>query len=122
MNGFDSFGHYLRAALIVNQCSTYAIAPTTGCSSNFRRATSSSASAAATGRRATRCWTGPRACSRASTRATRRRPSRSRRRRPAAKRVKQGTAAAAAPADSGLGASEPASEPLLDYLFGGDER
>ena len=24
INGFDSFGHYLRAGLIVNQCSTYA--------------------------------------------------------------------------------------------------
>ena len=74
------------------------------------------------GSRATRCSTGPRACSRASTRATRRRPSRSRRPGPPRKRVKQGTAAAAAPADGGLGASEPASEPLLDYLFGGDER
>ena len=42
--------------------------------------------------------------------------------RPAAKRVKQGTAAAAAPGASGLGAAEQASEPLLDYLFGGEER
>ena len=28
VNGFDSFGHYLRAGLIVNQCSTYAVDPT----------------------------------------------------------------------------------------------
>ena len=35
VNGFDSFGHYLRAGLIVNQCSSYAIRPTTGCSANF---------------------------------------------------------------------------------------
>ena len=27
INGFDSFGHYLRAGLIVNQCATYAITP-----------------------------------------------------------------------------------------------
>ena len=26
INGFDSFGHYLRAGLIVNQCANYAIA------------------------------------------------------------------------------------------------
>ncbi len=42
VNGFDSFGHYLRAGLIVNQCSTYAVQPTTGCSANFRRASTSS--------------------------------------------------------------------------------
>ena len=35
INGFDSFGHYLRAALIVNSCSTYAVTPVSGCSSNF---------------------------------------------------------------------------------------
>jgi phospholipid/cholesterol/gamma-HCH transport system substrate-binding protein len=44
INGFDSFGHYLRAALIVNQCSNYAIEPQFGCSANF-----SSGSAAAAG-------------------------------------------------------------------------
>jgi phospholipid/cholesterol/gamma-HCH transport system substrate-binding protein len=35
INGFDSLGHYLRAALIVNQCVTYAVLPVAGCSSNF---------------------------------------------------------------------------------------
>ena len=35
INGFDSFGHYLRAGLIVNQCSTYAVNPTPGCTANF---------------------------------------------------------------------------------------
>jgi phospholipid/cholesterol/gamma-HCH transport system substrate-binding protein len=44
INGFDSFGHYLRAALIVNQCSNYAIERQFGCSANF-----SSGSAAAAG-------------------------------------------------------------------------
>ena len=37
INGFDSFGHYLRAGLLVNQCSTYAIQPRFGCSANFSR-------------------------------------------------------------------------------------
>jgi virulence factor Mce-like protein len=35
VNGFDSIGHYLRAGLIVNLCSSYAVAPVTGCSANF---------------------------------------------------------------------------------------
>ena len=35
INGYDSFGHYLRAALIVNTCATYATTPVPGCSSNF---------------------------------------------------------------------------------------
>ncbi len=47
VNGFDSFGHYLRAGLIVNQCTTYATAPTGGCSANFRAATASSTRAPA---------------------------------------------------------------------------
>jgi phospholipid/cholesterol/gamma-HCH transport system substrate-binding protein len=47
VNGFDSFGHYLRAGLIVNQCSNYATEPTTGCSANFRQASASRQTAAA---------------------------------------------------------------------------
>jgi phospholipid/cholesterol/gamma-HCH transport system substrate-binding protein len=47
VNGFDSFGHYLRAGLIVNQCTTYAVEPTTGCSANFRRASASASVAGA---------------------------------------------------------------------------
>ena len=35
VNGFDSIGHYLRAGLIVNLCSTYATSPAPGCSANF---------------------------------------------------------------------------------------
>ena len=46
INGFDSFGHYLRAGLIVNQCSSYAIDPTPGCSANFEQAGAASASSA----------------------------------------------------------------------------
>jgi phospholipid/cholesterol/gamma-HCH transport system substrate-binding protein len=47
VNGFDSFGHYLRAGLIVNQCTTYAVDPTTGCSAKFRTASASASAAGA---------------------------------------------------------------------------
>jgi ABC-type transporter Mla subunit MlaD len=47
INGFDSFGHYLRAGLIVNQCANYATQPTFGCSANFQRAAGSSSAQAA---------------------------------------------------------------------------
>ena len=45
VNGFDAFGHYLRAALVVNTCSTYAVTPQPGCSANFTGGSSASASA-----------------------------------------------------------------------------
>ena len=35
VNGFDSLGHYLRAILVVNLCSTYATQRDPGCSANF---------------------------------------------------------------------------------------
>ncbi|HEX2016019.1 MAG TPA: MlaD family protein [Solirubrobacteraceae bacterium] len=38
INGFDSFGHYLRAALIVNTCSTYVTVNDPTCSANFQKA------------------------------------------------------------------------------------
>jgi ABC-type transporter Mla subunit MlaD len=51
INGFDSLGHYLRAGLIVNQCSVYAVNPTPGCSAKFPGATATAASAGADGPR-----------------------------------------------------------------------
>jgi phospholipid/cholesterol/gamma-HCH transport system substrate-binding protein len=44
VNGYDSFGHYLRARLILNTCSRYYTTPVDGCSSRF-----ASSSAQATG-------------------------------------------------------------------------
>jgi ABC-type transporter Mla subunit MlaD len=44
VNGFDAFGHYLRAALVVNTCSTYSIDPAPGCSANFSSAGASASS------------------------------------------------------------------------------
>jgi phospholipid/cholesterol/gamma-HCH transport system substrate-binding protein len=35
INGFDTIGRFLRAGLIVNTCSTYAIQPVGGCTANF---------------------------------------------------------------------------------------
>jgi ABC-type transporter Mla subunit MlaD len=49
INGFDQFGHYLRAQLIVNLCSTYATANDVSCTANF---TSESARASAASRSA----------------------------------------------------------------------
>jgi phospholipid/cholesterol/gamma-HCH transport system substrate-binding protein len=51
INGFDSFGHYLRAGLIVNQCSNYAITASFGCSANFSSSAGASAASAASGKR-----------------------------------------------------------------------
>jgi ABC-type transporter Mla subunit MlaD len=47
INGFDAFGHYLRAGLIVNTCSTYSIRPIPGCSANFAPAQASASAATA---------------------------------------------------------------------------
>ena len=44
-NGFDALGHYLRAGLIVNQCTSYATRPVPGCTANFRPVGTSSAAA-----------------------------------------------------------------------------
>jgi hypothetical protein len=44
INGFDSIGHYLRAGLIVNLCSSYGTQSTAGCPANFTTTSSSSAS------------------------------------------------------------------------------
>jgi phospholipid/cholesterol/gamma-HCH transport system substrate-binding protein len=56
INGFDSVGHYLRAGLIVNACSQYAISSSPDCSANFQdqgsdagSVASASAAAAKTG-------------------------------------------------------------------------
>jgi virulence factor Mce-like protein len=40
-NGFDEVGHYLRAGLVTNLCSTYAIANFATCSANFTAGASS---------------------------------------------------------------------------------
>ena len=49
INGFDSISHYLRAALLVNTCTTYAIRPTAGCSANFTQTKAITSSTAGSG-------------------------------------------------------------------------
>ena len=46
INGFDSIGHYLRAGLLVNACTQYALTPSPDCTANFQQqATATGASA-----------------------------------------------------------------------------
>ena len=47
INGYDTLGHYLRAGLIVNTCTTYTATPQPGCSARFRQRDSSAARASA---------------------------------------------------------------------------
>ena len=47
INGFDSVGHYLRAGLLVNACSVYAITSSPDCSANFQDQGTDSGSASA---------------------------------------------------------------------------
>ena len=46
INGFDRFGHYLRARLILNTCSRYYTAPVDGCSARFASASAAQATSA----------------------------------------------------------------------------
>lgn len=48
INGYDATGHYLRAGLLVNQCTTYAVRPVAGCTANYPQTTASSSSVKAT--------------------------------------------------------------------------
>jgi phospholipid/cholesterol/gamma-HCH transport system substrate-binding protein len=133
INGFDSFGHYLRAGLIVNQCANYAIQPAFGCSANYpRAASSSSAQAASTG--------APRDEAVLRTAATLakalglpapegaepEKKVRRKRERRSADQVQQAPVAEATPAPTPAPDAPPAedqqsrTETLLDYLFGGD--
>ena len=168
VNGFDSFGHYLRAGLIVNQCSTYAVRRRRAARRTSAARRREHGGAAASPCRATPCSPGPRACCRGSIPTRRRsapqgrprrravqrrsaargkRPRRRPARRHAASRRRPGAgrpagahrdaappqpqapaatpqpAAPAPTATPGTGrrrAGDPV-EPLLDYLFGGDE-
>jgi len=107
LNGFDSFGHYLRAGLIVNQCSTYAVDPVGGCSSNFRsQASATVAGAGSMPRDPVLAWTAR------ALRGIVSEPPPSAPRRTVAARSPARDAAPVAAADAG--------DPLLDYLFGGE--
>ena len=140
INGFDTFGHYLRAGLIVNQCSSYAVSPTPGCTANFAPATATAASAGADGPRDPVLAATAEAIRRAMAGETRAapqlqatptpQPKRERKAAPSATPdatpVPSATAApqaTAVPAPSPRRRRRPATgdEPLLDYLFGKDD-
>src|SRR6478735_7106674 len=45
VNGYDSYGHYLRAQLIVNTCTTYRVQNDPSCTANFQKSSARAASA-----------------------------------------------------------------------------
>ncbi len=129
-NGFDEFGHYLRANLLVNTCSTYTTTPIEGCSANF---TSTATATAASGKprdpvlaRTAEVLRGADPASVLDAEGRRRVREETER---LTRSVAQGGAAARKPPAPAPSASAPAAPPatsgdtdaaLLDYLFGGD--
>jgi phospholipid/cholesterol/gamma-HCH transport system substrate-binding protein len=141
VNGFDSIGHYLRAGLIVNQCSSYAINPTPGCSANFVSTGASATAASAGGPRDNVLLATAEALRRALAGEPAKKPSKKARRRaarrqsvvdsiptPEAAPKLQATptpAASATPAPATAATPVPTptaspDDPLLDFLFGKD--
>ena len=143
VNGFDSFGHYLRAGLIVNQCSTYAISPTPGCTANFAPASATAAAASgpqgprdqtliATAEAIRRAMAGRSGTKAPRLQATPTPTPQRERSAPAAKSTPEPAATAApqatatptpAPAASATPAPAPShgsDDPVLDFLFGKD--
>jgi phospholipid/cholesterol/gamma-HCH transport system substrate-binding protein len=125
INGFDSFGHYLRAGLIVNQCSNYATQPVFGCSANFSQASATSAvdAAASSGdptlERAALALAGEPPAKHDETKNASRRAGTD-----APTTAGAQPEATASPQATPAPATTPApskSDTLLDYLFGGDQ-
>jgi phospholipid/cholesterol/gamma-HCH transport system substrate-binding protein len=130
INGFDSFGHYLRAGLIVNQCSNYAIQAVFGCSANFSRASATSAVAAArasgdpTLERTALALSGkPDTAAKPHKKKTHAKQERAKRHRRGRKDAPAATIQPKPTAAPGPAATPEQSktDTLLDYLFGGDE-
>jgi phospholipid/cholesterol/gamma-HCH transport system substrate-binding protein len=130
INGFDSFGHYLRAGLIVNQCSNYAIQAVFGCSANFSRASATSAVAAArasgdpTLERTALALSGkPDTAAKPHKKKTHAKQERAKRHRRGRKDAPAATIQPKPTAARGPAATPEQSktDTLLDYLFGGDE-
>jgi phospholipid/cholesterol/gamma-HCH transport system substrate-binding protein len=122
INGFDSFGHYLRAGLIVNQCANYATQPTFGCSANYPRASSTSARAASGDEVLQRTAA---ALAKALGLPAPKEPKRAVRPRRERTAPDQLVAPEPTPAPTPAATPRPTprqqTETLLDYLFGGDE-
>ena len=130
INGYDSIGHYLRARLIVNTCSSYYTTPVEGCSARFASSPSSSASAASAAgsdpvlRRTAAALSGKNPDSVAAL------PQMTATPQPRKKQKKTAPKAAATPAPTPAATPKPAATPapeqtntnqgeaVLDYLFG----
>ena len=142
INGFDSYGHYLRAGLILNACSQYAIASSPDCLATFGNAATARSARAASADRvpgyADTRRLAPRCASSTPTSTARRCSCPRRARRTTRGRRGQGAALRDAPAAPAAGraaaraprrrASPPPRQPpasgdpspaLLDYLLGG---
>jgi phospholipid/cholesterol/gamma-HCH transport system substrate-binding protein len=121
INGFDAFGHYLRAGLIVNTCSTYSINPIAGCSANFAAPSASASGASLAGQPRDQVLMRTAAALREALSGSKKKPQ-------ADARVRREPIArtpAPAPAATPVPAPQPppnggANDPLLDYLFGSD--
>jgi ABC-type transporter Mla subunit MlaD len=129
INGFDSFGHYLRAALIVNQCTNYAVEPVFGCSSNFQQAGASSAVEAAAASGDPSLLATARALAGLPVKSNKPRRKKDRRDRDGKRAEAPAPTAEATPTPAPTATPAPTSTPtqeqrtdeLVDYLFGGDE-
>jgi phospholipid/cholesterol/gamma-HCH transport system substrate-binding protein len=127
INGFDSFGHYLRAALIVNQCTNYALEPVFGCSAKFTQASATSALAAAKSSGDPTLEATARALAGLPAKQIKDKPRKRRNQKNAAQEIAPEPAATPTPAPSATATPTPApqsqqdkTDTLLDYLFGGD--
>jgi phospholipid/cholesterol/gamma-HCH transport system substrate-binding protein len=128
INGFDSFGHYLRAGLIVNQCANYSVEPSFGCSANFTQAGASSALAAAESSgdpqlvATARALAGlkPEKPAKDGKAKKKQRDTRDKADAPTAEATPTPTATPA-PAATPEPTEQEKTDTLLDYLFGGDE-
>ena len=134
INGFDSFGHFLRARLLLNTCSVYYTRPVSGCSSKFAASAASSSAVSATAagaggspvlQRTSAALAGKDPDSVAPAPTTTPTPA------PKVKTKKQSDSTsrgsgrpdrtpADQPAPSNTNSGEGATAPLMDYLFGED--
>ena len=122
INGFDAFGHYLRAALIVNTCSTYSIAPVPGCNANFTAPSGSASEASLAGQPRDQVLMRTAAALREALSGAKKKTAKDDarvRREPLARTPAPAPAATPVPAPQRPPADS-GSDPLLDYLFGGD--
>jgi ABC-type transporter Mla subunit MlaD len=110
INGFDEFGHYLRASLLVNNCAQYANEPGPGCSAALGQEETGQARASANDPEAVKAnfARAAKARRRAPAQQPAPQPQRQPRQQPAAAQRRQPTAAPDTAAQEGL----------LDYLLG----